>query len=89
MPLVLQTLDQYVFFGLVDPDPLVRGTDPDPSIIKQKYKYKYADSPRSGRRISCSNVRVGAVKIFVFHSLVWLYSPHSDIHQPIGIKGEP
>ena len=26
------------FFGLLDPDPLVRGTDldPDPSIIKQK-----------------------------------------------------
>jgi hypothetical protein len=22
--------------GLLDPDPLVRGTDPDPSIIKQK-----------------------------------------------------
>ncbi len=27
--------DPYVF-GLLDPDPLVRGTDPDPSIIKQK-----------------------------------------------------
>jgi hypothetical protein len=27
-----------VFLGLLDPDPLVRGTgtDPDPSIIKQK-----------------------------------------------------
>jgi hypothetical protein len=25
-----------VFFGLLDPDPLARGTDPDPSIIKQK-----------------------------------------------------
>jgi|LakMenEpi03Aug12_release.lakeMendotaPanAssembly.Ray.scaffolds.fasta_scaffold5401688_1 hypothetical protein len=24
------------FLGLSDPDPLVRGTDPDPSIIKQK-----------------------------------------------------
>ncbi len=24
------------FLGLPDPDPLVRGTDPDPSIIKQK-----------------------------------------------------
>jgi hypothetical protein len=29
-----------MFFGLLDPDPdpLVRGTDPDPSIIKQKQK---------------------------------------------------
>jgi hypothetical protein len=27
--------DPYVL-GLLDPDPLVRGTDPDPSIIKQK-----------------------------------------------------
>jgi len=28
-----------MFFGMLDPDPdpLVRGTDPDPSIIKQKY----------------------------------------------------
>jgi hypothetical protein len=28
----------HVFFGLLDPDPvpLVRGLDPDPSIIKQK-----------------------------------------------------
>jgi hypothetical protein len=25
-----------MFLGLQDPDPLVRGTDPDPSIIKQK-----------------------------------------------------
>jgi hypothetical protein len=25
------------FLGLPDPYPLVRGTDPDPSIIKQKY----------------------------------------------------
>ncbi len=25
-----------MFLGLADPDPLVRGTDPDPSIIKQK-----------------------------------------------------
>jgi hypothetical protein len=25
-----------MFLGLLDPDPLVRGTDPDPSIIKQK-----------------------------------------------------
>ncbi len=24
-----------MFLGLLDPDPLVRGTDPDPSIIKQ------------------------------------------------------
>ncbi len=24
------------FLGLLDPDPLVRGTDPDPYIIKQK-----------------------------------------------------
>jgi hypothetical protein len=26
----------HVFLGLLDPDPLVRGADPDPSIIKQK-----------------------------------------------------
>jgi hypothetical protein len=26
----------HVFLGLLDPDPLVRGTDPDPSNIKQK-----------------------------------------------------
>jgi hypothetical protein len=25
------------FFGILDPDPLVRGTNPDPAIIKQKY----------------------------------------------------
>ncbi len=25
-----------MFLGLLDPDPLVRGMDPDPSIIKQK-----------------------------------------------------
>jgi hypothetical protein len=25
-----------MFLGLPDPDPLVRGMDPDPSIIKQK-----------------------------------------------------
>jgi hypothetical protein len=25
-----------MFLGLLDPDPLVRGVDPDPSIIKQK-----------------------------------------------------
>ena len=25
-----------MFLGLLDPDPLVRGTDPDPSTIKQK-----------------------------------------------------
>jgi hypothetical protein len=25
-----------MFYGLLDPDPLVRGTDPDPFIIKQK-----------------------------------------------------
>ncbi len=25
-----------MFLGLLDPDPLVRGTDSDPSIIKQK-----------------------------------------------------
>jgi hypothetical protein len=24
-----------MFFGLLDPDPLVRGMDPDPSIIKK------------------------------------------------------
>jgi hypothetical protein len=24
-----------MFLGLLDPDPLVRGTDPEPSIIKQ------------------------------------------------------
>ncbi len=29
-----------VFLGLLDPDPLVRGTDPDASIIKQKYQEK-------------------------------------------------
>jgi hypothetical protein len=29
--------DPYVS-GLLDPDPLVRGTDPDPSIIKKKSK---------------------------------------------------
>jgi hypothetical protein len=28
-------LDPYIF-GLLDPDPLVRGMDPDPSFIKQK-----------------------------------------------------
>jgi hypothetical protein len=34
----------HMFFDLLDPDPLVRGTDPDlaldqdPSIIKQKYQ---------------------------------------------------
>ncbi len=26
----------HMFLGLPDPDPLVRGMDPDPSIIKQK-----------------------------------------------------
>jgi hypothetical protein len=26
----------HMFLGLPDPDPLVRDTDPDPSIIKQK-----------------------------------------------------
>jgi hypothetical protein len=26
----------HMFFGLPDPDPLVRGMDPDPSIIMQK-----------------------------------------------------
>jgi hypothetical protein len=26
----------HIFLGLPDPDPLVRGMDPDPSIIKQK-----------------------------------------------------
>jgi hypothetical protein len=25
-----------VFLGLLDPDPLIRVTDPDPSIVKQK-----------------------------------------------------
>jgi hypothetical protein len=25
-----------IFLGLLDPEPLVRGTDPDPSNIKQK-----------------------------------------------------
>ncbi len=25
-----------MFMGLMDPDPLVRGTEPDPSFIKQK-----------------------------------------------------
>ncbi len=28
----------YVFLDLLDTDPLVRGTDPDPSIIKQNSK---------------------------------------------------
>jgi hypothetical protein len=28
--------DTYFLGGLLDPYPLVRGTDPDPSIIKQK-----------------------------------------------------
>jgi hypothetical protein len=27
-----------MFLGLLDPDPLVRGMDPDPYIIKQKKK---------------------------------------------------
>jgi hypothetical protein len=27
-----------MFLGLPDPDPLVRGPDPDPSIIKQSCK---------------------------------------------------
>jgi hypothetical protein len=27
----------HMFLGLLDPDPLVRGMDPDPSIIKQKW----------------------------------------------------
>ncbi len=27
-----------MFFGLLDPDPLVRGMDPDPSIIMQNNK---------------------------------------------------
>jgi hypothetical protein len=26
----------HMFLGFLDPDPLVRGMDPDPSIIKQK-----------------------------------------------------
>jgi hypothetical protein len=29
-----------MFLGLPDPDPVVRGTDPDPSIIKQKQSRK-------------------------------------------------
>jgi hypothetical protein len=28
------------FLGILDPDPLVRGTDPDPSVIKQKWLEK-------------------------------------------------
>ncbi len=28
--------DVFAFLGLLDPDPLVRDTDPDPFIIKQK-----------------------------------------------------
>jgi hypothetical protein len=28
------------YLGLPDPDPLIRGMDPDPSIIKQKKKKK-------------------------------------------------
>jgi hypothetical protein len=37
--LLLQALLQirfHMLLGLPDPDPLVRGTDPDPSMIKQK-----------------------------------------------------
>jgi hypothetical protein len=30
----------HMFLGLLDPDPLVRGMDPDPSIIKQKSQGK-------------------------------------------------
>jgi hypothetical protein len=33
-----------MFLGLPDPDPLIRGTDPDPSIIKQKKYEKHLDS---------------------------------------------
>jgi hypothetical protein len=35
---LLMRIRIHMFFGLLDPDPLVRGTDPapDPSIIKQK-----------------------------------------------------
>jgi hypothetical protein len=29
-----------MFLGLPDPDPLVRGTDPDSAIIMQKYEEK-------------------------------------------------
>ncbi len=31
----------HMFLGLLDPDPLVRGPDPDPSIIKQKESAKF------------------------------------------------
>jgi hypothetical protein len=33
-----------MFFGLLDPDPIVQGTDPDPSIIKQKNSKKNTNS---------------------------------------------
>ncbi len=32
----IQILRIHIFWGLLDPDPLVRCTDPDPYIIKQK-----------------------------------------------------
>jgi hypothetical protein len=35
-PEVYLLLRIHMFLGLLDPDPLVRDLDPDPSIIKQK-----------------------------------------------------
>jgi hypothetical protein len=32
----------HIFLGLLDPDPFIRGMDPDPSIIKKKLQ----DKPR-------------------------------------------
>jgi hypothetical protein len=41
------------FLGLLDPDPLVRGTNPDPSIIKQTLK-NYANVPsKSNKQKTC------------------------------------
>jgi hypothetical protein len=34
----IRILRVHIFLGLPDPDPLVRETEPDPSIIKQKYQ---------------------------------------------------
>ncbi len=41
--LITSVADPYVL-GLLGPDSLVRGTDPGPSIIKQKYSKKNLDS---------------------------------------------
>jgi hypothetical protein len=41
-PVIIAADPDTYFLGLLDPDPLVRGTDPDPdpSIIKQKQREK-------------------------------------------------